>query len=427
MAVRPSRSRWWLSRAGARACARVSLEDALVDELLLPELHALAAVDPAAAAERGALMAADAFAFCRGSLALHAAWMAREIGASAPWTWCVGDAHPGNLMVICSGPRDRDGNIPAAIDWADVDDEIACPWTWDAVRLGAAVAAARPDLDQGAHARFMGEALASYRGQLLRWQADDDRWQDPDPAAVPTTMQQALRAADDADTRKRWFTKQLIGSGDDARLERGDRTADDPAADRCFRAILDQEWQDAPRHRVLDVARRLRPAGVAARGRRRWLVLVRERGADEWHRRLVELKEHRASTVSRHLPVSAFAAIGPGTRTWTSPMAGDPFQRLLHAPGGDVLARTRCHAREPLGLAGLDDADLEAAARLVGGALGRFHLRGLAGLGQDVGSIAGCIADDARRASVTEWSWALAAACRAWHRRFVSTWSETDR
>ena len=74
----------------------------LVESLLLPSLAALAVVDPAAARERRRRMTKTPGYFVRGSLVLHAAWLAAHPLPGAPWVWAIGDAHCGNLATLAT-------------------------------------------------------------------------------------------------------------------------------------------------------------------------------------------------------------------------------------------------------------------------------------------------------------------------------------
>lgn len=355
---------------------------AAIDHLLEPELQMLSGVNPEAARTRRERMLADPYAFYRGSNALSAHWMVERLPATIPWVWAVGDAHPDNFATLAVGPQNRDGISPVRFDVADVDDEHPAPWCWDAVRLLAGFHLKRPDLKAETILELAEAHLDEYRRTIADNRSGDPRWTRIDLDGLPEPLKESIQDENVESARAAYMAELVDGN----RLRRG-KKAKDAAGKEWILPILKSTWNrpDMPEFEIQDVAERLAGGGVSSRGRRRWLVLVKERvrveGEARWIQRIVELKERRPSVLARWVPASPFPAMGQAAAT--VPMGRDPFHAVVPAAPDPLLARSRCHCRTPLDLAGCDDGDLIRAARLFGQLLAAFHCRGLMHLNVD--------------------------------------------
>ncbi|MFM2091912.1 MAG: hypothetical protein RLZZ127_2401, partial [Planctomycetota bacterium] len=271
-----------------------------VTHLLEPELRMLAGVNPAAAEGRAARMREHPAAFYRGSNALCALWMVNHLPAAIPWVWAVGDAHPGNFATLAVGPQNRDGISPVRFDVADVDDEHPAPWCWDAVRLLGGFRLQRPDLD-GDDLLAIAEAhLDEYRRTIADHRSGDPRWTRIDLDGLPEPLK-AVIAAESVEKARAAHMAELV---DGNRLRRA-KKAQDAAGKDWLVPTLKAVWArpDMPEFEIQDIVERVAGGGVASRGRRRWLVLVKERvrveGEARWIQRTVELKERRPSVLAR--------------------------------------------------------------------------------------------------------------------------------
>ncbi len=398
------------------AAARSSIDpDAALALLLRPELALLDHLRPEAAQARRARMAEDAYGFYRGANAIACHWLTGALPADVPWVWAMGDAHPDNFATLAVGPRrGDDGLSPVRVDVADVDDEHPAPWCWDAVRLLAGIRLRLPKLKT--LPELAAAHLDEYRRTVADHRAGDVRWTRIDLAGLPVPLQEAI-SADSAAER---YAKHLAEHVDGQRLRRGKRLAACTDGD-AVRACVARAWQrpDMPEHEVIDVATRLGGGGVASRGRRRWMLLVRERvrvaGKVEPRLRLVEVKERRPSVLARFVAVDPFP---PRDAPPASvPMGLDPFHGVVPAGAGMLMARTRCHARTPLDLGACDDGDLVRAARLFGQLLAAFHCRGLVSIGVERTLLASVGRPDA--AQLADWAEGLAAWTTECHARFA--------
>jgi uncharacterized protein (DUF2252 family) len=377
--------------------------------LLEPELHMLAGVNAAAAEGRRSRMRESPASFYRGANALSALWMVNHLPSSIPWVWAVGDAHPGNFATLAVGPQNRDGISPVRFDVADVDDEHPAPWCWDAVRLLAGFRLQRPDLDAGELNALAEAHLDEYRRTIADNRAGDPRWTRIDLDGLPEPLKTTI-GDESLPARRQSHMAELV---DGNRLRRG-KKAQDAAGKDWLIPTLKAVWARAemPEFEIQDIVERLAGGGVSSRGRRRWLVLVKERvrveGEARWSQRVVELKERRPSVLARWVPASPFPAMGQAAAT--VPMGRDPYHAVVPAAPDPLLARTRCHCRTPIDLTACDAGDLTRAARLYGQILAAFHCRGLMHLAVDRNPLAA--ADKPAAKDLTGWAEALA----AWNR-----------
>ena len=366
---------------------------ALVDAALRPELAALAAVDPDAAARRVRLMAKSALAFFRGAQPICVPWLVRKVGLDGTWAWTTGDAHHGNFATLAVGRADADGIVPVSYDVSDVDDEYPAPWRWDFVRLFASVALSKPGQKGSEFSALVSTALDGYARAL-----EDAGEARVDLADLPEALKELIETDAGPQPYRQSLAERIVGEGDDARLKLGPEITKDLSARAFFLPALTAAFGDDSRLAITDVARRA-TSGVASLGRRRWLVCAKEKlGPRASRLRVIEIKERPASALARVLQVTPFVpAPGPAARL-TVPMGGDPFQRVLHGPSESYLVRSRCHARKTLDPADLDAGDLSRLARLWGVLLANFHLRGLRALKADVPARASDIATEATEA-----------------------------
>jgi hypothetical protein len=380
----------------------------LVESLLLPSLTALREVDPAAAAERRRRMGRTVADFVRGSLVLHAAWLAAHPLPGAPWVWSIGDAHCGNLATLATGPLNRQGVSPVTYGFSDVDDEHPAPWHWDLVRL---LASAGIVLGDGIGRKRLEElarlCLADYVRVLTAACDDDGHAERLDfhglPEALKTTIGHDAEPAHLAAYRRQRILRAGLRAGEDCVVDSAAKRLLLPAVEHALTALPPvREW------RLVDLARRTASGGLASLGRRRWWVLAQERDRDGgWVPRVLELKERRPSVLSAILPAQPFAPAT--TAPWTLPMGGDRWQRTVQLGTGDALLRTRCHTRTVLDLAGLDSGDRIRLARLWGQLLAVAHLTSARGLGLAPGRVAAALVVHAGRHGdeVAEMIWDL--------------------
>jgi hypothetical protein len=378
----------------------------LVDAALRPELAALASVDPDAASRRVRAMTRSSLAFFRGAQPLCAAWLVRKAGLDGTWAWSMGDAHHGNFATLAVGRPDPDGIVPVTYDLIDVDDEHPAPWRWDFIRLFASVALAMPRQKGSEFTALVATALEGYARAL-----EDNGDAIIDLADLPEALKDLIGEDSGAPPARAFLASRIVGEGDDARLRLDAEVTKDLSARAYFLPALASALGDDGRLTITDVARRA-TSGVASLGRRRWYASARERhGARAQRLRLIEIKERPPSALAHLLQVTPFApAPGPAGRLTVS-MGGDPYQRILHAPAGTYLVRSRCHCRKTLDPAKLDPGDLSRLVRLWGCLLANFHLRGLRALRADVPTRANDIATEASaaRKDIARLAWEHAA------------------
>jgi Uncharacterized protein conserved in bacteria (DUF2252) len=392
----------------------------LVNSLLLPALHALEQVSPSAAKERRRRMGKDAATFVRGSLMLHAAWLAAHPLPDAPWVWAVGDAHAGNLATLATGPLNRDGVSPVIYGIADIDDEHPSPWHWDVVRLLASLGVALGKDGTGhKHLTRLGHTLlADYVRVMTAAMDDDEHAERLDFHGLPEALKSAINA--DAEPAQLLAHRRALIAGQ--KLRPGPSCVSDLAAKRLLLPAVEAALTAAAptkSWRVLDLANRISGGGLASLGRRRWWVLAQELDREgAWVPRLLELKERRPSVLSAILPAQPFAP--HTTKQWTLPMGGDRWQCCVPLGFGDALLRTRCQARTVLVPTDLDEGDLVRLVRLWGQLLAVAHLTSARGLGLPAKRLAAAIVTDAKRQreAVVEQAWTLVEWTREAYRAF---------
>ncbi|GDY11676.1 hypothetical protein LBMAG53_05540 [Planctomycetota bacterium] len=406
----------------------MSAASALNATILEPELAALAAVAPAAAAERREKMAADPYAFYRGSLAIQVRHLAAIDGFAGPWVWAVGDAHADNFSTLAVARTNRARADPARPDLAgitpviytinDGDEEHPAPWRWDLLRLLASVAVAR-GVDDRDRLRPWAKRLALGWGEVLRRLADGDAVAHAlrvYPQDLPKPVHDLI---DDALKPKR-AAKHLQKYVSGAALVRDGEHADDPGclsfARNHLAPLLESAW---PGTRLRDLTTRP-TGGMASLGLRRWLALA----ATPSGQRIVELKERRPSRLAALLTATPFT---PQATTAAAPatvvLGGDPFHLVLAAPVNPLLVRTRCHARDRVEIDRVPGKYLDDLFRLWGMLLAGFHWRGLELIGEATPAVATSLADacDQRTAgTLADHAWALVEANREAHRQFTA-------
>lgn len=400
---------------------------ALNASILEPELAALAAVAPTAAAKRRTNMAADPYAFYRGSLAIQARHLAAIDGFSGPWVWAVGDAHADNFSTLAVARPNRARADPARPDPAGVipviytvndgDEEHPAPWRWDLLRLLASVAVARGEDDRD-HLLAWAKRLALGWGEVLRRLADGDAVAHAlriYPQDLPKPVQELI---DDALKPKRAAKHLQKYLSSDALVRDGEH-ADDPGclsfARHHLAPLLEVAW---PGSQLRDLTTRP-TGGMASLGLRRWLVLATTPSGP----RIVELKERRPSRLAALLTVTPFT---PQATTAAAPatvvLGGDPFHLVLAAPVNPLLVRTRCHARDRVEIDTVPGKYLDDLFRLWGMLLAGFHWRGLDVIGAATTARAATLADacDQRTAAtLADHAWALVEANRESYRQFA--------
>jgi uncharacterized protein (DUF2252 family) len=251
-------------------------------------------------------MAADAFAFYRGSAHLfYDDLNPRELPAS-PVTWCAADLHLENFGTF------KGDNGLTYFDVNDFDEACLLPITWDLARFAASLWVAGPSLKlDGAQRReAIGWVLEKYREQLLEGRA---MW--VERATAEGAVRKLLKRL-----RQRTAATLMKGrvEGEGARLRliaRGKRALPlSPGERRKALAILqacdsglyareDFRWQDAA----------WRIAGLGSLGVERYVVLGTRSGADRSQRggardvdaggpELIDIKEARPSVAARRSP-----------------------------------------------------------------------------------------------------------------------------
>jgi hypothetical protein len=394
----------------------------LVDSLLLPALHALEQVSASAAAERRQRMAKDPATFVRGSLMLHAAWLAAHPLPDAPWVWAVGDAHVGNLATLATGPLNRDGVSPVTYGIADIDDEHPSPWHWDVVRLLASlgVALGKDGTGHKHLVRLANTLLTDYVRVMNAAMDDDEHAERLDFHGLPEALKLAINEDAEPDCLAKHRRALIAGT----KLRPGPScVVDADAKGLLLPAVETALTKAAPtkKWRLLDLAQRISGGGLASLGRRRWWVLAQEQDrAGAWIPRLLELKERRPSVLSAILPAQPFAP--HTTHPWTLPMGGDRWQRCVPLGFGDALLRTRCQARTAINPAELDDGDLIRLVRVWGQLLAVAHLTSARGLGLPAKRLAAAVVVHAKRQgdAVAEQAWKLVGWTRDAYQEFRS-------
>ncbi len=349
----------------------------VITEQLLPRLAAIALVDPEAARRKTRRLAESVTGFQRGALPFIVSELAEgSYDAAGPgdsgWVWAIGDAHQGNIGTLAVGRR-QGGKIPATVDLTDMDDAYPAPWPWDLLRLAASLRLRWKDDSFklfGKRMQLLGEAYGECLGRLAE---GDQLAARLDFQGLPEPVKAMIEAANQARAAKTFVKDYVIG----ARLRRGEATGltDDATAP----AVLDAVAKEIPLT-VLDAAAKPAGGGVGSLGLRRWWLLAAEPQVEGTPAvRLLEAKEHRPSVLAQQFPVTPFAPQrGRASGSSLPAMGGDLFHRVIHLPGGDLLLRTRCHAREGIDPRGWDDGDCRRLLHLDAQLLATFHYQATA-------------------------------------------------
>jgi len=252
--------------------------------------------DPDRLTMKLAAIAAEPFAFFRGTNHLYAASLRGEIGLDAPRTYVCGDLHVENF-----GSFKGDNGL-VYFDLNDFDDALVAPFTVDAVRMlsSVLVAAHQYGLSEAdarvACANMLGEYTHTLRTGKPRWIERATA-----TGLVATLLRQVKRrrrgALLAARTVMRGGRRRL---NVDRRALRADRDQRDRAAQ--ILAIYSQQEHHGHRFTGEDVARRV--AGVGSLGLERYVVLVHDTQLPT-SRRLVDIKRAAPSAwvdMQRHQP-----------------------------------------------------------------------------------------------------------------------------
>ncbi|WP_066736339.1 DUF2252 domain-containing protein [Cupriavidus sp. D384] len=252
--------------------------------------------DPDRLTMKLAAIAAEPFAFFRGTNHLYAASLRGEIGLDAPRTYVCGDLHVENF-----GSFKGDNGL-VYFDLNDFDDALVAPFTVDAVRMlsSVLVAAHQYGLSEAdarvACANMLGEYTHTLRTGKPRWIERATA-----TGLVATLLRQVKRrrrgALLAARTVMRGGRRRL---NVDRRALRADRDQRDRAAH--ILAIYSQQEHHGHRFTGEDVARRV--AGVGSLGLERYVVLVHDTQLPT-SRRLVDIKRAAPSAwvdMQRHQP-----------------------------------------------------------------------------------------------------------------------------
>lgn len=362
----------------------------MIATIAITELRMLHAVDAQAAANKARRMCSKDSDFVRGSLPLIVPWLSVNVGpdspAGSPWVWSIGDAHQGNFSTLAVGKMDRDGIVPVTFGVSDVDDEGPAPWSWDLLRLLSSISIIAPNLKRKTFDELCEVTCTTYAEMMQRFGEGDAMAARIDANGLPEAIKELIVTGSGEAQHKRFIATMVKGAGLKAKLKRDADVADDPYSEPALR-IAWSRLAGLPEHTILDVARRLNPGGLSSLGRRRWWVLIRE-STPVARLRLIELKERAPSALTRVMPVSPFtpwvSATAPATQPVCSTMGKDPYQRVLRTAAGDCLARTRCHTRDTVDIANLDDGDRRRLGHLYAQLLATFHWQGLSQLTPDV-------------------------------------------
>jgi len=248
--------------------------------------------DPERLALKYARMAADAFAFLRGSCHLFYAQLPPEALGAAPHAWACGDLHLENCGSY------RGDNRQVYFDINDFDEAILAPASWDLVRVLASVLVSRSKLGVTRKgARELCRVLyAAYTGALVEGTA---RWLERETAVPPVerllsrVRLRKARALLDARTVGRGKRRRLCVDG-------GKALPASEAEQEAVRDFFHGLAAHAPEPRaftVRDVARRI--AGTGSLGVERYVVLVRGKGDDHDAGWLLDLKAALPSAAAR--------------------------------------------------------------------------------------------------------------------------------
>ncbi|PLP96675.1 DUF2252 family protein [Cupriavidus pauculus] len=243
-----------------------------------------------------AAIAAEPFAFFRGTNHLYAASLRGEIGLDAPHTYVCGDLHVENF-----GSFKGDNGL-VYFDLNDFDDALVAPFTVDAVRMlsSVLVAAHQYKLSEAdarvACANMLGEYTNTLRHGKPRWIERATA-----TGLVATLLRQVKRRRRGALLAAR---TTLRGGRRRLNLDRKALRADGDERERAAHILAIYSQQEHHGHRFVgeDAARRV--AGVGSLGLERYVVLAHDMQLPT-SRRLVDIKRAAPSAwldLQRHQP-----------------------------------------------------------------------------------------------------------------------------
>ena len=252
--------------------------------------------DPERLTLKLAAIAAEPFAFFRGTNHLYAASLGREIGLDAPLTYVCGDLHVENF-----GSFKGDNGL-VYFDLNDFDDALVAPFTVDAVRMlsSVLVAAHQYGLSEADARVACANMLGEYTNTL---RAGKPRWIERATATgmVATLLRQVKRRRRGALLAAR---TEMRGGRRRLDLDRRALRADREQRDRAAHIVSLYSKQEHHGHRFVaeDAARRV--AGVGSLGLERYVVLAHEM-RELTSKRLIDVKRAAPSawsTMQRHQP-----------------------------------------------------------------------------------------------------------------------------
>lgn len=243
-----------------------------------------------------AAIAAEPFAFFRGTNHLYAASLQDDIGLGAPHTYVCGDLHVENF-----GSFKGDNGL-VYFDLNDFDDALVAPFTVDAVRMlsSVLVAAHQYGLSEAdarvACANMLGEYTHTLRTGKPRWIERATA-----TGLVATLLRQVKRRRRGSLLASR---TTLRGGRRRLNLDRHAMRADRAQRERAAHILAVYSQQDHHGHRFVaeDAARRV--AGVGSLGLERYVVLAHDMQTPT-SRRLVDIKRAAPSAwvdMAHHQP-----------------------------------------------------------------------------------------------------------------------------
>ncbi|WP_454732730.1 MULTISPECIES: DUF2252 domain-containing protein [Cupriavidus] len=252
--------------------------------------------DPERLTRKLAAIAADPFAFLRGTNHLYAAAVGGEAALiEAPVTYVCGDLHLENL-----GSFKGDNGL-VYFDLNDFDDALVAPLTVDLVRLLSSLMIAAPQLGlSDADARAGAERMLDTYAAVLA--SGKPRWVE---RATATGMVATLLRRVKRRRRGELLAERTVRGGGKRRLLVDGKHALAPLKGQRKRAaaILREFGQQSSHGRLVsdDAARRI--AGVGSLGLERYVVLAHN-GDDRAAQRLVDIKR-AAPSAWKSIPLRA--------------------------------------------------------------------------------------------------------------------------
>ncbi len=321
-------------------------------------------------------MAADPFAFLRGSCHLfYRDYAAAGIADAAPAAWICGDLHLENFGAYLS-----DDNL-ACFDLNDFGEAMLAPATWELSRFLVSLRVAAQTLDIGpAQAGTLSQGfLAAYAAALSEGKAGRV---DPDTAkGMVRDLLCKVRARDHAD----FIDERTQNRNGKLKLRLDGRKAlaiADADRDRIASLIAAHaETQPDPRFfKLLDSARRI--AGTGSLGIERYVLLVR--GNDDGHGgspSLLDLRHEPGSALAPHvrLPQPEWDSEAARVVALQRRMQASPPTRLnaLHLGERSYVLKELAPSQDRLALRDWNGklGRLEKVMQAMGAALGWAQLR----------------------------------------------------